>query len=112
MFVHAWQTYGLAELTGTVKQEERERIWATDVTRVYFMTPQTFYNDVKTGENSAALQIVQTHDRLRNSNSLLLPAACLGCLEILVNFRLKSQRMCGLNLLGCTGSHALVPAVA
>ena len=38
-----------AELTGRIKSEERKTFWDDPTRRVFFCTPQTFYNDVKLG---------------------------------------------------------------
>lgn len=34
---------------GYVKNEERQRLWGAEHMRIYFATPQTFWNDVKKG---------------------------------------------------------------
>jgi ERCC4-related helicase len=38
-----------AELTGRIKAEERKALWQDADRRVFFCTPQTFFNDVKLG---------------------------------------------------------------
>ena len=36
-----------AELTGRIKAEDRKLLWRDESRRIFFCTPQTFYNDVK-----------------------------------------------------------------
>lgn len=38
-----------AELTGRIKPDERKELWQNSERRVFFCTPQTFFNDVKLG---------------------------------------------------------------
>jgi ERCC4-related helicase len=38
-----------AELTGRIKAEERKALWQDAERRIFFCTPQTFFNDVKLG---------------------------------------------------------------
>lgn len=42
----------IEELTGSVNAERRAELWATPHKRIFFMTPQTFKNDVFKGAHT------------------------------------------------------------
>lgn len=46
-----------ALVTGTVKAEERQRLWQQSHMRIFFATPQTFWNDVKKGGSHSQIGV-------------------------------------------------------
>jgi Fanconi anemia group M protein len=72
-----------AELTGRIKAEERKALWQDSERRVFFCTPQTFFNDVKLGvcpyDAVSCIVIDECH-------------RCIGQSEIAQTLRLMRQK--------------------
>lgn len=53
----------IEELTGSVSAEKRAELWALPHKRFYFMTPQTFKNDLMKGHSPAPAAALAAHVR-------------------------------------------------
>ncbi|KAI3429818.1 hypothetical protein D9Q98_010131 [Chlorella vulgaris] len=66
---------GFCELTGNVKAETRQAMWQGGIKRVFFCTPQTFWNDVKNGicpfEQVVCLVVDECHRATGNMDIVL-----------------------------------------
>jgi hypothetical protein len=51
----------IEELTGSVSAEKRAELWALPHKRFYFMTPQTFKNDLMKGRIPAPVAVLAAH---------------------------------------------------
>lgn len=66
------------DLTGSINPETRKELWQGGIKRAFFCTPQTFWNDVKKGEQALGAAALQLVPALALSGGMVVVAAEAG----------------------------------